>query len=117
MDAWEEPHRLVIAAELTAFDGERELGPLDPRQNIYNGRAEPITTPAVRSRPDRDLYVNLLAFAEDGSNATLTVIVEPLVWWIWIGGMIVAVGGVMASLPKRRRRVKVRAPEPILVEV
>jgi len=117
MDAWEEPHRLVIAAELTAFDGERELGPLDPRQNIYNGRAEPITTPAVRSRPERDLYVNLLAFAEDGSTATLSVIVEPLVWWIWVGGMIAAIGGVMASLPKRRRRAVVRTATPSLVEV
>jgi cytochrome c-type biogenesis protein CcmF len=117
MDAWEEPHRLVIAAELTAFDGERELGPLDPRQNIYNGRAEPITTPAVRSRPDRDLYVNLLAFAEDGSTATLSVIVEPLVWWIWVGGMIAAIGGVMASFPKRRRRTVVRTAVPSLLEV
>ena len=49
--AWQEPHRWVIAAELTAFRGDRELGPLDPRLNFYNGRQEPVTTPAVRSRP------------------------------------------------------------------
>ncbi|MGH7501597.1 MAG: heme lyase CcmF/NrfE family subunit [Longimicrobiales bacterium] len=115
--AWEEPHRWVIAAELTAFEGDRELGRMDPRQNVYNGRPEPVTTPAVRSRPDRDLYVNLLAFAEDGSTATLSVIVEPLVWWIWVGGLIAAAGGILASLPKRRRRVIVRAPREDLVEV
>jgi cytochrome c-type biogenesis protein CcmF len=114
--AWDEPHRWVIAADLTVFEGDRELGTMDPRQNLYNGRAEPVTTPAVRSRPDRDLYVNLLAFAEDGSTATLSVIVEPMVWWIWVGGLIVAVGGLLASLPKRRRRVVVRKQDRSLVE-
>lgn len=108
--AWQEPHRWVIAAELTAFSGERELGALDPRLNFYNGRQEPVTTPAVRSRPVNDLYVNLLAFEQDGSNATLSVIVEPMVWWIWLGGFIVALGGIMASLPGRRASVRVAAP-------
>jgi cytochrome c-type biogenesis protein CcmF len=106
--AWEEPHRWVIAAELTAFEGEREIGPLQARINFYNGRPDPITTPAVRSRPRDDLYVNLLAYAEDGSNATLNVIVEPMVFWIWVGGLIVAVGGLLAAWPQRRMRVTPR---------
>ncbi len=113
--AWQEPHRWVIAADLTAFRGDRELGPLDPRLNFYNARQEPITTPAVRSRPGDDLYVNLLAFEQDGSTATLSVIVEPLVWWIWLGGFIVAAGGILASLPKRKARLRLDrpAPEPV----
>jgi cytochrome c biogenesis factor len=44
------------------------------------------------------------------------VIVEPMVWWIWVGGLIVAVGGLLASLPKRRRRVVVRKQDRSLVE-
>jgi cytochrome c-type biogenesis protein CcmF len=111
VEAFEEPHRWVISAQVTAFKGNRELGSLDPRLNFYNGRAEPITTPAVHSRPDEDLYLNLLAFQRDGSNATFSVIVEPLVWWIWFGGFVVAIGGLIAVLPPRKRAPRRVAPK------
>jgi cytochrome c biogenesis factor len=39
-----------------------------------------------------DLYLILLAFQSDGSSATISAIVEPLVIWIWIGGGIVGFG-------------------------
>ena len=106
----EEPHRWVVGANLTAFAGGRELGRLTPRLNFYNDRPEPITTPAVRSRPVRDLYVNLLAYGTNGETATLSIIVEPLVFWIWFGGMIVGLGALVAMLPKRRPS-RVAAPE------
>src|SRR5690606_10002158 len=98
-------------ANLTAFSGGRVLGTLVPRINFYNERPEPITTPAVRSRPTRDLYVNLLAYGRNGENVTLSIIVEPLVFWIWVGGLIVGFGALVAMLPKRRpSRVVTAAP-------
>jgi cytochrome c-type biogenesis protein CcmF len=77
---------------------------MDPRLNFYAGRDEPIMTPAVRSRPHKDLYVNLSAFERDGSSATLHVIVEPLVVWIWIGSFIVAFGALVSLVGGRRTR-------------
>jgi cytochrome c-type biogenesis protein CcmF len=111
----EEPHRWVVRAVLNAFDGDRPIGALDPRLNYYKGRQEPITTPAVRSRPGDDLYTTLLAYEQDGSSATISVIVEPLVFWIWFGGLIVAVGGFVSAWPRRRARFPSRAaPRPAL---
>ena len=75
---------------------------MEPRMNFYPTSDQPVPTPEVRSRPAGDLYVNLQAFAQDGSNATLRVILEPLVPWIWIGGMIVVVGA-LVSLGGGRR--------------
>jgi cytochrome c-type biogenesis protein CcmF len=109
----EEPHRVAVQAVLNAFVGDRQVGRLEPRLNFYMGRQEPITTPAVRSRPRDDLYINLLAWAQDGSNATVSVIVEPLVYWIWFGGFIVAIGGLVSAWPRRRR---VRLAPPVLTE-
>ncbi len=111
-----EPHRDVIRAQLTAFRGNRELARMDPRLNFYIVRQEPVTTPAVRSTPKNDLYINLLAFAQDGSTATLNVIIEPLVYWIWLGGLVVAIGGVIAALPPRRRAVARRTPVEQVME-
>jgi len=116
LTAFEESNRTVIRADLTVFRGGHEIGQMDPRLNVYATRQEPVTTPAVRSRPKNDLYVNLLAFAPDGSNATLSVIVEPMVFWIWFGGFVVAIGGLISALPIRRRTTR-RMPQPVLVEV
>jgi cytochrome c-type biogenesis protein CcmF len=103
--AHDEPHRFVVAGHFSVFLGDRAAGTLDPRLNYYRGRggSDPITTPAVRSRADNDLYMNLLAFERDGSNATVHVIVEPLVVWIWVGGFIVALGAIIGLWPRRRR--------------
>jgi cytochrome c-type biogenesis protein CcmF len=116
MDAWDEPHRFVVAGHFTVLIDGREAGKLDPRLNYYNARGgEPITTPAVRSRADNDLYMNLLAFERDGSTATVHVIVEPLIVWIWIGGFIVALGALIGLRPGRRRAIPLRSREPVAV--
>jgi cytochrome c-type biogenesis protein CcmF len=109
MQAREEPHRFVIKSMLTVMVDGQEVGKLDPRINYYDARAnDPVATPAVRSRADNDLYVSLQAFENDGSSATLQVLVEPLVVWIWIGSFVVA-GGALFSLWPRRRRTPLRA--------
>jgi cytochrome c-type biogenesis protein CcmF len=97
-------HRFAVGADLTVLIANREVGRMDPRLNFYAGRDDPIMTPAVRSRPHKDLYVNLSAFERDGSSATLHVIVEPLVVWIWIGSFIVAFGALVSLVGGRRTR-------------
>jgi cytochrome c-type biogenesis protein CcmF len=101
--AAEEPQRAVVGADIAVTRGTRSLGMLVPRLNFYRSRDEPLPTPAVRSRM-RDLYLNLLAFEPDGSGATLTAMVEPLVSWIWIGGGIVGAGVLIALWPESGRR-------------
>jgi hypothetical protein len=56
----------------------------------------------VRSRAAGDLYLTLMSFERDGSHATLRMIKEPLVPWIWIGGMIVFFGAFIAWLPLKK---------------
>ncbi len=104
----EEPQRFVIGADLSVFEKGRPAGRLDPRLNFYRSSEQPVTTPAVRSRAAGDLYVNLLAFERDGSTATLHVILEPLVPWIWVGGGIIALGALIAAWPESRRRRLIR---------
>jgi cytochrome c-type biogenesis protein CcmF len=98
----EEPQRAVVAAGVTILRNGREVGRLEPRMNFYPTSDQPVPTPSVRSRPSGDLYINLQAFAQDGSTATLRVIREPLVPWIWAGGMIVVLGA-LVSLGGGRR--------------
>ncbi|MGQ0561435.1 MAG: heme lyase CcmF/NrfE family subunit [Gemmatimonadota bacterium] len=109
----EEPQRFVVGADLTVFKGDRQAGRMDPRMNFYTSRGnEPVPTPAVRERPNADLYISLMSFERNGSNVTLSVIVEPMVAFIWAGGFIVAFGaliGVLKPRPRAIRRERVEA--------
>jgi cytochrome c-type biogenesis protein CcmF len=49
------------------------------------------------------------SYLADGAPATFRVIVDPLVTWIWIGGLIALAGAALAIWPARRAR---RAPAP-----
>jgi cytochrome c-type biogenesis protein CcmF len=92
MWAQDQPQRFSVGATLTTWKNGRSVGILEPRLNYYPIQEDPVPTPAVRSRMT-DLYVVLMAFQPDGSSATIQAIVEPLVIWIWTGGVMVALGG------------------------
>jgi cytochrome c-type biogenesis protein CcmF len=116
--AEDQPHRFVVGSRFTVLVNGRERGEMNPRLNYYRARgSEPITTPAVRSRAHNDLYMNLLAFEQNGSSATVTVIVEPLVVWIWIGSAVIAAGAFFSVWPRRRRPGAVRRTDRRLEKV
>jgi cytochrome c-type biogenesis protein CcmF len=103
----EEARRFSVGADVSVFRDGRLVTTLTPRLNYYAMAEEPIPTPSVREA-NIDLYLNLMAFERDGSSATVNFFIEPLVIWIWIGSVIMAVGAGIALWPDRRRN----APKP-----
>ena len=74
------------------------MATLHPGTNTSAPTATRASEVAIDSRPRaRDLYVVLTRLSEDG-QANLTVFVNPLVMWLWIAGVIVALGGLLAAL-------------------
>jgi cytochrome c-type biogenesis protein CcmF len=103
-DVWgrEEPQRDVIGATVELVRDGVVHATLTPRMNIYPMSQQPVPTPDVRSTPLGDTYINLMSFAQDGTTATIKVINEPLVPWIWLGGGVICLGAVLAGWPARR---------------
>jgi cytochrome c-type biogenesis protein CcmF len=100
----EEPQRFVIAARVDVIRDGRVIDELQPRLNFYRRSDQPIATPAVRSRVPGDLYLSLMAFRPDGGTATVRVILEPLVPWIWAGGGLICLAALFAAWPSRAPR-------------
>jgi cytochrome c-type biogenesis protein CcmF len=107
----EEPQRSVIGATLEVLGPDRAvIGTLQPRMNFYRASDQPVPTPDVRSGLKGDLYVNLTAFEQNGANATVKVIVEPLVPWIWFGGFVIVLGAVVGMFHRGGRGATRPAP-------
>jgi cytochrome c-type biogenesis protein CcmF len=66
---------------------------------------EAVPSPAVRSTPAQDVYLTLSSDpATPGAPASIGVTVEPLVMWLWIGGLVIIGGSMLALFPVRARR-------------
>jgi cytochrome c-type biogenesis protein CcmF len=50
-----------------------------------------------------DLYLVLGDYAQDGSHATIKIQVNRMVSWLWIGGLVLTLGALLAILPDQRR--------------
>jgi cytochrome c-type biogenesis protein CcmF len=94
--AGREPHRDFVEAKLLVGKGENLGTVMRPRLNYYRMSDQPIGTPSVRSRLNEDFYLSLSAYAQNGSSATVSVIINPAVIWIWIGGGIAVLGALFA---------------------
>ena len=100
--AEEQPQRFVVGGTFSIFHQGEPAGTMQPSLNYYPNSQQPIGTPDVRSTLKEDLYLTLMAFDQaDGRHATIRAIVNPAVPWLWIGGMIVALGAILAVMPQR----------------
>jgi len=92
----------------------RWLTTLYPEKRFYFAQNQPTTEVALRTSLFDDLYVILAGFEPSGV-ATFKVFVNPLVLWLWIGGLVIVTGTIIALWPERsaaRSRDR-RAPVPV----
>ncbi len=90
----------------------RPLGNLTPSLNEYPASTDPIGSPSIHYGVLRDLYSSLVGFDASGGEATFRFFLNPGVFWLWAGGAIVVLGGLLAAWPSRRVRRPVAASEP-----
>ncbi|CAA9570074.1 MAG: Cytochrome c heme lyase subunit CcmF [uncultured Thermomicrobiales bacterium] len=102
--------RRVDEARLNISDGDKTLGQMRPNKAFYRGFENQATTSvAIRTNAREDLYIVLTTW--DSKGATLLLVVNPLVVWLWIGGAIVLVGTVFTMWPRPATSpVRVAAP-------
>jgi cytochrome c-type biogenesis protein CcmF len=103
-------NRFVTAVGLEVFrDGVRQGILTSEKRQYYDSNKqpqfEPSTEVGIQSSAKLDLYVVLAGVRED--TAELRISFNPLVVWVWIGGMIMAIGGLIVMWPQAERR---RAP-------
>jgi cytochrome c-type biogenesis protein CcmF len=100
----DEAQRSSVVADLV-ISGNGASEQLHPALVQYPNSASAVGSPGIGVGLRDDLYTILAAFDQQGfAWATIRVRVIPLVSWLWVGGLVVGIGAVIAGLPAPRRR-------------
>ena len=83
-------------------DGEKS-GELLPQKRTYSGKSNPMTDASIDKTFTRDLHAALGEELESGAWS-MRVYYKPLIRWIWLGCILMTVGGVLAVSDRRYRQ-------------
>ncbi len=98
-----EQHYGGAVARLALYRDDQPLAVMTPEKRMYWLEQQPASVPAIYSTLREDLYVTLTAIESDGS-ATFKVYCNPLVNWIWFGGLIFVLGSIAVMWPHPDRK-------------
>ena len=83
------------------------LATLNPERAYYPAFRMSSTRAGIRSTPVQDIYI-IPSESIDGGKTGFRIYINPLVWWMWASGPLLALGTLLAVSPRRRL-----APAPV----
>jgi cytochrome c-type biogenesis protein CcmF len=111
LDRVEEVKGPNYGAVRATIDVSREGKPftvMHPEKRVYFVQDNPMTEAAIDSGLTRDLYVSL-GDPLGGGAWLVKVHYKPFVSWIWIGCLIMGIGGLLAATDRRYRTARKEA--------
>ncbi len=91
----------MIFADVKVFDSGKEVATLSPAKFIFKKMPESPTTEVAMYHTLRDdLYLVVGTIHPDTKIATLQIHLNPLVGWIWFGGLLLILGSVVCMWPE-----------------
>jgi cytochrome c-type biogenesis protein CcmF len=97
----EGPNYFASRATLDVMDGNAVIATLHPEQRLYPAEQSETVNTAIRTNGFRDLYV-ALGDQRDGGRWTVRAYVNPLAPLIWLGGGVMALGGLLSLIGRLR---------------
>ena len=91
-------------ASLSVIRDGHALGLMEPEQRFYTASQQATSHVAIRTSPREDLYVVLAGQDPDSKKAIVQVFINPLVMWVWVGGVVLLLGTLLALVPSRVER-------------
>ncbi|MCD6673369.1 MAG: heme lyase CcmF/NrfE family subunit [Burkholderiaceae bacterium] len=90
-------------------EGAAPIAVLSPEKRIYRASGQPMTEAAIDRGLTRDVYLSM-GEPLGGQAWVVRAHVKPFVNWIWLGCLVMALGGFVSAADKRyRRRLAERA--------
>ncbi|MBM3217937.1 MAG: heme lyase CcmF/NrfE family subunit [Candidatus Rokubacteria bacterium] len=96
-------NHFLVESTFKVTNGNIAPREMRPAKKFYPQEQSPIAHVDYRLGWVEDLYLVLGDFERDGSQATVKVQVNRMVSWIWIGGVVLTLGTLLAILPDRKK--------------
>jgi cytochrome c-type biogenesis protein CcmF len=106
------PNYDAIESEIVVSRDGRTVTTLHPQKRTYRVQTMPMTEAGIHVNWKRDLFV---AMGDDlgGGAWSMRLQYKPFVRYIWLGALIMAIGGIVAITDRRYRRRKSTADEAV----
>ena len=91
----------IQAANFDLFKNDRQIGTIKSEKHIHPN-FQPATEVGIRSTLMEDLYLVLADYNAKSETVTISVMINPLILWMWIGGIVMVLGTLLAMSPQRR---------------
>ncbi|MDT0635642.1 heme lyase CcmF/NrfE family subunit [Spectribacter hydrogenoxidans] len=102
------PNYVAQVGHVAISDGDgNAIATVHPEKRRYPTRGNVMTESGVHSNLFRDLYVSLGEPLQQG-GWSLRLFYRPFVLWIWLGGLLMMLGGILATTDPRYRRLRQR---------
>ncbi len=99
------PNYLSDRGSFTVSKGGSVIAELHPEKRLYSRGGAVMTEAAIDPGLTRDVYVSLGEPLNDNGQAwAVRIYIKPFVRWIWLGALLMAIGGLTASLAHRRKQ-------------
>ena len=82
----------------------KPLGTVRAEKNMFANQEQPTTEVGIRSTVMSDLYVILESADPSKQVASVALLINPGVFWIWAGALILLGGGAIVARPARKAR-------------
>ena len=99
-------------ATMNIYQNSRLVTTVYPEKRDYGRDAMPMTEAGIDAGFTRDLFVALGEPLGKGAWS-FRIYHKPFVRWIWLGGILMGLGGLLAALDKRYRRMRKIVLDPV----
>ncbi|WP_102345483.1 heme lyase CcmF/NrfE family subunit [Bacillus sp. Marseille-P3661] len=97
----------IVYAVLAVEKDGKYIGDVQPEKIFFGSWDQPSTNVALLSSWEEDLYTVISAWEQD-KRATFVIRINPLVKWIWTGGIVVIFGTLFAILGGKYNQITPR---------
>ena len=113
------PGATEVYARVSLLRGDRTVARLEPARRLYDGNMAQFGTTtevALYRHLEGDVYVALAGWEEGGRRAAFELYVNPLVNWIWVGGVLMLLGTALAAGSRAEVRLLQKQAEARILE-
>ncbi len=94
------PNYTAMTGKIDVYHDDELYAQMEPARRTYNVQTMPMTEAAIDAGFTRDLFI---AIGEelDGGAWSFRIYYKPFVRWLWLAGLLMALGGLLAATDSR----------------